>query len=234
MKDVWTAAFVDPLKEFLLELGAFLPHLLAMIVILALGLIFAWALKTVTARLLAAVHFDQICSRLGLAQILTKGGGRETPSDLIARILYWAVAVLFLILGLGALNLRPVDQFVTQALSYIPHLLVSIVILIVGFLLANFFGRAALIAAVNAQIAQARLLARAVRLAVILFALAMALEQLGIAKSIIVAAFSITFGGVVLALAIAFGLGAKDAARSLIERNIKKDSERKDEEFSHL
>jgi hypothetical protein len=79
------------------------------------------------------------------------------------------------------------------------------------------------------------LLARSVRLAVILFAVSMAFEQLGIATAIIVAAFSIAFGGVVLALAIAFGLGAKDAAKEFIDKRFKKDPEpKKEEEISHL
>ncbi len=96
--------------------------------------------------------------------------------------------------------------------------------------------RATLIAAVNAQIVEARFLARAVRIAILLLALAMAFDQLGIAKTVIVAAFSITLGGVVLALAIAFGLGARDAAKEFIERRLKREETpgEKQENFSHL
>jgi len=74
----------------------------------------------------------------------------------------------------------------------------------------------------------------AVRIAIILLALAMAFEQLGIAKTVIVATFSITLGGVVLALAIAFGLGARDSAKDFIEKRLKKERETKEEDFSHL
>ena len=234
MNELWQTAFIYPVLEFLKELVRFLPHLFAMIVILALGILVAWIVKFVVFRLLTTMKFDQYCGRVGFSQAMRKGGVSETPSHLVGRVAYWIIVLIFLMLGLGALNLQPVNQFVAQTLSYFPHLLVAIVIVVLGFLLGNFFGQATLIAAVNAQMTQARFLARGVRWAVILFSLAMAFEQMGIATGIIVAAFSIAFGGVVLAIAIAFGLGAKDAAKDFIEKRIKKEPEPKEENFTHL
>jgi len=234
MMEIWQTGFLEPMQEFLKQLGAFLPHLGAMIVVLILGVLIAWVVKSAVFRLLTTAKFDQYCGRIGLSQALAKGGVRETPSHWVGRLAYWVIVLIFLMLGLEVLELKPVDQFVTQIFAYLPHLLISVVILIVGFLLANFFGRATLIAAVNAQIVEARLLARIVRVSVILLALAMAFEQLGIAKTVIVMAFSITFGGVVLAFSIAFGLGARDAAKEFIEKRLKKERESKDETFSHL
>jgi len=156
------------------------------------------------------------------------------PSHFISRLVYWIILLAFLMLGLDSLDLNAVNQLVSKTLSYLPHLLVALIILAVGIILGNFFGQAILIAAVNAQISQARFLALGVRVGIILFSLAMALVQLGIATSIIVAAFSIFFGGVVLALAIAFGLGAKDTAKEIIEKRFKKEEEPKEEELSHL
>lgn len=238
MKDFWQTTFIVPLTEFIREVGSFLPHLLTMVVVLTVGVLAAWVIKVAVFRFLKTIKFDQFCNRTGFSQALTKGGIREGPSATIGRVVYWALFLVFLMLGLRALQLTPVNQFVTQVLGYLPHLLVALVIVIVGFLLGNFFARAALIAAVNAQIAEARYLARAVRLVTVIFALAMAFEQLGIAKTVIVAAFSITLGGVVLAIAIAFGLGARDTAKALIERRLHKDQEpearEKEEDFSHI
>ena len=235
MSELWEAAFVSPVKEFFKQVVDFLPQLLTMVVIVAIGLVAASLVRMGISRLLRIARFDQLSNRVGFSDALTKGGVRDLPSTLISKIVYWAILLLFLVLGLGALKLKGVDLFVDQTFTYIPHLLVAFIILVVGFILANFFGRAALIAAVNAQIIQARLLARIVRLAVILFAVSMAFEQLGIATAIIVAAFSIVFGGVMLALAIAFGLGAKDAAKEFIDQRFKKEPEpKKEEEISHL
>jgi len=234
MNNVWQSGFIEPMVAFLKELGDFLPHLVAMIVVLLLGVLIGWAVKTAVFRVLVTAKFDQYSGRVGLSQALTKGGVRETPAHWVGRIAYWVIVLVFLMLGLEVLNLKPVDQFVAQVFSYLPHMLIAVVILIVGFLLGNFFARGTLIAAVNAQIQEARFLARAVRIAIILLALAMAFEQLGIAKTVIVATFSITLGGVVLALAIAFGLGARDSAKDFIEKRLKKERETKEEDFSHL
>jgi hypothetical protein len=234
MEELWRTAFVQQMEEFFRQIGAFLPYLLAMLAIIGIGFVVAWVVKAVIARLLKVTRLDQFSNRLGFSQALSKGGVREAPSSLIGRIIYWVIFLSFLMMGLKVLNLRPVNLFVIQVFAYVPHLLVALVILSVGILLANFFARAALIAAVNAQVTQARFLARAVHLAIILFALAMAFEQLGIAKTIIVAAFSISFGGVVMALAIAFGLGAKDAVKDFIDKQVKKEEEPKEEDLSHI
>ena len=235
MSDVWKAAFVEPVKQFFNQVIDFLPHLLTMVVIVTFGAVVAYLIKMVISRLLKVGRFDQFSTRVGFREALAKGGVTDQPSAIIVRIVFWATLLIFLILGLGALRLTGIDRFVDQAFIYLPRLLVGILILIAGFILANFLGRAALIAAVNSQVARARFLARFVRLAVILFAMAMALEQMGIAEAIIVAAFSIAFGGVVLALAIAFGLGAQNAAKEIIEKRFKKDVEpKKEDDFSHL
>ncbi len=102
-------------------------------------------------------------------------------------------------------------------------------------LIGNFLGRAALIASVNAGIKQSGLLSRAVKTTVVLFAFVMAMEQLGIGRQAVLAAFTIVFGGLVLALVLAFGLGGKDIARSLLEEKFKKDeTDRTKDEIKHL
>ena len=238
MSDFWQKTFLAPLVGFFNELGSFLPHLMAMIVILGMGIFAAWGFKVVVFRFLKTIRFDAFCGRTGFSEAMAKGGIGEPPSQTLSRLVYWALLLIFLMLGLRVLQFPPLNQLADQVLSYLPHLMVALVIIVAGFLLGNFFARAALIAAVNAQISQARYLARAVRLATILFALAMAFEQLGIAETVIVAAFSITFGGCVLALAIAFGLGGKDAAKSWIEQRMRKGPEQKEkeneEDFSHI
>jgi hypothetical protein len=222
------------MREFLRQVGSFLPHLFVMLVIIAIGFGMAWAMLHLVQRLLGFMSFDQLSSRLGLSRALVKGGVKNPPSAIISQFLYWVILLAFILLGLGALNLTAVDQFVAQALWYIPKVFISFVILVVGFILGNFFGQAILIAAVNAQIREAGLLGKGVRLGIILFSVAMAFEQLGIATQIIVAAFSIAFGGIVLALSLACGLGGKDLAKEIIEKKVKKEGEPKEEEVSHF
>jgi hypothetical protein len=104
---------------------------------------------------------------------------------------------------------------------------------LVGVLLGNFFAEAILIATVNAQVKEARLIANLVRWGIFMFTAAMVLTQLGIAKEVVVAAFSIVFGGVVLALSIAVGLGGRNIARKVLERRWRNADEEPDD-VTHL
>ena len=116
---------------------------------------------------------------------------------------------------------------------FLPSVVTASLLLLVGVLLGNFLSEATLIATVNAQIQEARLIASLVRWGIFLFTAAMVLTQIGIAKEIVVAAFSILFGGVVLALSIAIGLGGRNIARDVLERRWRKDRAERDE-MAHL
>jgi hypothetical protein len=135
-------------------------------------------------------------------------------------------------MGLGALNVKAMDDVVHRFFQYLPHVFTSVFILVFGYIIAGFIGRAVLLAAVNSGYRYSRLLAEAVRLMLTVLILAMALEQLQVAPGIVVAAFSIIFGGIVLALAISFGVGGIDAAKRMINREEEKKTEEKD--IEHL
>src|SRR5207253_2648141 len=109
-------------------------------------------------------------------------------------------------------------------LAFLPPLFAALLILVAGWLLANFLSQSILIAAVNARLPEARLLARAAHWAVILFAIATALTHLGIGKEMVLVAFGITFGGLVLALALAFGLGGRAIAADILARRLRRES----------
>ena len=144
--------------------------------------------------------------------------------------------MIFLFFGFVGLNILAVTaatDVVRLILQYLPHLLAALLVLLAGWLLANFLAQAALITAVNAQFFGARFLAAAVRWGVLSLTLAMVLTQLGIAKEVVVAAFSIAFGGVVLALALAFGLGAKEHAKKFLDRSLEEQPDHQDH-ISHL
>jgi len=125
-----------------------------------------------------------------------------------------------------------IGQILERFLLYLPNVFVAAVILFSGYFLSNFLGRATLIASVNAGFKASGLIGKFVRLTVFLLAITMALEQLGIARGTIIISFAIIFGGAVLALAIAFGLGGRDIAKEYLEKKIK--GEEKKDEIEHL
>ncbi|WP_455242038.1 mechanosensitive ion channel family protein [Petrachloros mirabilis] len=211
-------ALLGPLQELARQVLAVLPSVLAMVIIISVGLFVAWGVGHSVERLLRVLKLDQLGNSLGVNAALARGGVKADPSRLVGRAAYWIVLIFAFVAGLGALNLQPINQFAQSFLGYIPHLMTASIILAAGYLLSNFVSQAVLIAAVNAGLPPARMLAAVSRWGVQLVAVAMALEQLGIAQNIVVVGFAVTLGGVVLAAAIAFGLGAKDLAKEYMER----------------
>jgi len=168
--------------------------------------------------------------------MLSKGGMSYSPANLLSRFFYWVIVLITLILGINALEVAATQNFIAQFFNYLPNLFAAIIILVIGYLVAIFLGQAALIAAVNAQMESAKLLSRSVRWFIIVLSLTMSLYHLGIAEKVIVSAFSITFGGIVLALAISFGWGGRELAKDFLER-LYRTKQKKDEEpdrISHI
>lgn len=207
-----------PLQEVFLKFKIFLPNLLAMLVILVVGIFLARLTKVILVKSLVAINFDSWSDRMGFTTLMRKGDLWAKPSATLGAIAFWLLLVLTLMLGLSALKVPAIDNLVEQVFSYMPRAFSAAVILIIGYVLTGFISQGVLIAAVNSGYHYAKLIAEALRILLMVLILAMAMEQLQIAPSIVLAAFSIIFGGIVIALAISFGVGGIDAARRMIER----------------
>jgi hypothetical protein len=171
-------------------------------------------------RLLRVIGLDRVGERVGVSTAMARGGVKSDLSYVVGRAAYWIVLVFAAVAALSALNLQPIRNFAQSFLAYIPNVMMAMLILIAGYLLSNFVSQAVLIAAVNAGLPPARLVAAASRWGVQLVAIAMAMEQLGIARNIVAVGFGLTLGGIVFAAAIAFGLGAKDLAKEFLESRL--------------
>ena len=233
MKEMWEDAMLEAFHETSRRLGLFLPKLLALITFLVLGVVVGWLVKMLLMRVLSAVRCDAYCERMVMMPALARAGVVQPASSLIGRLGFWTVFLVFTLMGIDALSLPATANLMGVLLEFLPNLLASAFLLLCGILLGNFLGEAALIAAVNAQIQEARLIAHFVRWGLYLFTGAMVLTQLGIAKEIVVAAFCIMFGGIVLALAIAVGLGGRNIARDKLERRLHRRRTEEDE-LTHI
>ncbi|MDZ4732549.1 MAG: hypothetical protein SGJ16_03050 [Nitrospirota bacterium] len=233
MNDVWGEAMVEAFRDMMKRVGLVLPKLLALLSFILLGVIVGLAIKAVLQRLLKAVRLDVLSEKWGLQAALAKAGFKQPLSQVVGRLAFWTVFVLFVFMGVDALDLPATAGLMGKILGFLPSVVAAGFLLLVGVLLGNFFAEATLIATVNAQIQEARFIANFVRWGIFLLTAAMVLTQLGIAKEIVVAAFSILFGGVVLALSIAVGLGGRNIARDMLERRWRKDKEDGDD-VTHL
>jgi len=231
MKNIFERLISEPLQEFLDSFIRLLPNLISAILLLIIGLFMGWLTKKIFSRLLMVFKIDEFSQKHGIDSLIMRGGMKGSLSSLAGRFVGWLVFFIFLIISLSSLNLPAIERFLERFFLYLPNLFVAIIILLIGYLLSNFFGRAALIASVNAGLRGARLIGRIVKLTIFLLAATMALEQLGIGRETIIIAFAIVFGGIVLALSIAFGLGGKDIAKEYLEKKLK--GEEKDE-IEHL
>jgi hypothetical protein len=232
MNNILDRLLFEPFERFLDRLVQFLPDILMATLIFIFGLVLAAILRSVFLRIFHAVRLDKFSERFGMIDMLKKGGVQEPFSAILSRLIGWIIIISFSIISLRSLDIPEMEQIFQKFFLYLPNIFVAGVILFLGYLLGNFLSRAALIASVNAGIKPSGLIGRFVKLSILLLSFTMALEQLGIGKETIIIAFAIIFGGVVFALAIAFGLGGRDIAKEYLEKKIQ--GEEKKDDISHL
>lgn len=215
------------------RLMSFLPQLMVMLIIVALGLIVAWVLQVVVRRALGLMKLGRISESSGVTELLAKAA-LPSPVELFSRLVFWIIWLAFILIGVDALGILALQSQVSRLLMFLPQIFVALLILFVGLLAANFFSRATLLAAANANYPSPRMLSSAVRVLIAILAVTMAIEQLGLGQHAVLIAFSITFGALMLALAIAFGLGGRDVARRILEKQFSGKKEEGEDEVSPL
>lgn len=234
MSDRWPGEVWSGLIEVRERLLAVIPGLLIMLTLVALGFLVAWVAQLAVSRLGRVFGIDRAFERWGVSPSLRRSGIMRPASEVLGLVCFWAIFVVFASAAVDALA-RPGRPVATALLlSFLPPLFTAGLILLVGWLVANFLSQGVLIAAVNARLPEARLVARGVYWGVVLFAVATALTHVGIGKEMVLVAFGITFGGVVFALALAFGLGGRAAARHILERRLRRQSPPPQERITHL
>jgi hypothetical protein len=233
MEAFFENVLLDPMKQFLESAAAFVPNLLTGFILLILGLLVAWFVKHLMIRFLRVIQVDSLFEKSGMAGAFRNLGIKDSLSGLLSRIAYWMVALIFLTMALDALKTPAIEEFLSRFFLYLPNVFVAVIVIVIGYLVGNFLGRATLIASVNANLPISSFLARFVKITVYITAASMALELLGIGKDTVLVAFAIVFGGIVLAFAIAFGLGAQDAARKYLEKKLE-EKEGKPDDISHI
>jgi len=204
------STFTERLAQSFSLLGEFVPALFGALVILFAGYLLAKLVEKGTTRLLRRVRFNQILERGGVVQAVERSGSHLNPAKVLANLLFWVVMFAVLMIAASAIGLDSLANVFTELVSYIPSVIAAIVIIILGIVLGGFVG--GLIMASAGGLYGGPWLARIGRGGVIVLAVFMALQELGIATDIVTTAFAILFGAVALALALSFGLGNRELA----------------------
>jgi hypothetical protein len=220
----WKNLVVEPVTQMLTRIMAYLPVLLGALVILIVGWVVAKAIKRLVDWLLKLIRFDVLADKAGISEILRKGNLDISAREVLSGIVYWLIIIMVLVMTVDALGLPKASDVLSSLFDYVPKVIAALLVLVVAMFLASFVSGIVRTAAGNANLPKPELLAGIGRWAIIIFAITISLEQLGIAPLLVTATFNIILGGIVLALALAFGLGGKDAAAKYLEELKKKRS----------
>lgn len=221
MWDQINDALRQSIGRVLTSLASFLPGVVALLVSVLAAAVIGWLLSAVCGRVLRWMRFDQRLERVGF-ETLAEWSPSRSPTLLVNRLLFWMVLLFGMLVGIAALDATLMSTMAGRLLTYLPNVFVAVLLLVAGSILARFLSHGALISAVNMRLQSARLMSLGVKWLVLVLTAAMALSHLGIGGTILTLAFGILFGGIVLAMALAVGLGSKDVVSRTWERQAEK------------
>jgi len=206
-------SFLDRIQQSFAQLGTFIPSLVGALVILFAGYLLAKLLEKGTSRLLRRIRLNEMLERGGVLHAVERSGAHFNPVRIIANLVFWFVMFGVMLIAANALGFDQLANVFSELVGYIPSVIAAIVIVIVGIVLGGFVG--GLIMASAGGLHGGPTLARVGRIGIIVIAVFMALQELGIATDIVTTAFAILFGAVALALALSFGLGNRELAAEI-------------------
>jgi len=209
---------LEPIRVFLIQIGEFLPKLALAIGILIAGWLIAKVVRFAVVRGLKAINFNVLTDRAGMDGFLKRGGLKADTTGLLAQILYWLVVLAALMVAFNTLGLAYVTDLIGRVVLFIPKVFVAVLILAFGAYFARFLATSVSTYCKNVGIQDADILGRVTFYAVIVFVVVIALDQVSIGGDIIRLSFLILLGGLVLAMALAFGLGGQKWAASTLDR----------------
>jgi hypothetical protein len=234
MREMIISELSQALQELARGFAHYLPRLIVMLILAFLGWVFAYVVKTVLRSILRLIRFDKLSENAGASQLLNKAA-LPSASEVLSRFVFWLVWLGFILLGVGVLGILGLQEQVAKFFFFLPRLFVAMFIMFFGLLAASFFSRAALLAAVNANVPSPRVLSLAVRSVIIVFVLSIVFEELGLAEQTMLVAFGIAFGALMLGLAIAFGIGGRNLAQGFLEKKfVRPKREENEDELSPL
>jgi hypothetical protein len=226
MRDMIVSELMQAVHDLARGFAHYLPRLIVMVIVALAGWLIAYVVKMILRSVLRLLRFDKLSENAGASQLLTKAS-LPSATEVVSRFVFWLTWLGFILLGVSVLGIMGLQDQITRFFLFLPHLFVAGLILFLGLLAASFFSRAALLAAVNANMLSARVLSLAVRSMIIVFVFSVVFEELGLAEQTMLVAFGIVFGALMLGMAIAFGMGGRDLARRFLEERFVRDKGKK-------
>ncbi len=208
---------VEPAKTVIAQISQFFVNILLVLAILLVGWLVARVIKFLITKLLKSIKLvDDLSERIGLDDLLSKGGIPYTLSELIGIVFYWLALLITFVMAINAIGLTVANDLLNRMVLYIPNIIAAVFILILGMFVATMLRNIIQTAATNAGLSQAKFLAKLVEVIVVVFAALVTFEQLGIAPRLIELIVSIVLASFGLAFGLAFGFGCQDIAKKTL------------------
>ena len=234
MREMIVSELTQALHEVARGFAHYLPRLIVMLILAFVGWVIAYVVKVILRSILHFMKFDKLSENAGASQLLNKAA-LPAATEMLSRFVFWVTWLGFILLGVSVLGILGLQEQIARFFLFLPRLFVAMFILFFGSLAASFFSRAALLAAVNANVPSPRIVSLAVRSVIIVFVFSIVFEEMGLAEQTMLVAFGIAFGALMLGLAIAFGIGGRDLAqRFLEEKFVRGKKEENEDELSPL
>ena len=208
---------LEPARAILFQIGAFLPRLLIAVVVVIAGWLLAKVARFAVVKAMRAINFPVLTERSGLDGFLRQGGMTGDTTTIFGVLVYWLVILAALLIAFNGLGLTYITDLLGRVVWFVPNVFVALLVLAFGAYFARFIGDTVTTYCRNVKMQDALLLGKLAQYAVLAFVVLIALDQIKVGGDIIRESFLILLGGVVFAIALAFGLGGKDWAAERIE-----------------
>ncbi len=215
--ETWGDVIVVSLQEAWTSVISFLPLLIGSLVVFIVGWFVAVSLGKLVEEIIKALRLDHLLHKLEMEKVVERAGWKLNSAAFVGGLVKWFLVIVFLLASVNILGLTQVSDFLRQVLLYIPNVVVAALILVIAGLVAHTV-EVAVRGSVEAAGYKGSLVGVVARWAIWTFAFVAALLQLGIAREVILTLVTGIVYGTALALALAFGMGGKDAAASFIEK----------------
>lgn len=223
MRDFIRDLFIDLYENF----AEIFLSILVMVIVMIGGVIVSWLIRKLVEKVLVLLKFDGWAEEAGVLNFLKKGGITSSPSVILSKILYWIFIISFFSFGLNFIGITQFSEYASRISSALPTIIASVIIIIIGIIFSNFVGRLIFMTCENANIRYGDIIAKAVRIFLIIITFGIVFEYIGIGNTIITVSFLIVFGGVIMALSLALGIGLSHVVGEFIKEHLKARNEEK-------
>lgn len=228
------AFFSDMMLDLWENFSDVFQNVLFMLGIMITGFVISWIIRKLLEKLLMLFRFDKWADGAGIITFLERGGVKSRPSTIISRIVFWILIVTFFSFGLTIVGLPQFTEYASRITSALPYIVISTIIVIVGMIFSTFLSRVIYVACENANIGYGDIISKSVRILLVIITFAIVFEYMGLGSTIISISFLIIFGGVILTLSLALGVGLSGVITEFIRQkmNVSKNRKRRADSVS--